>query len=224
MLPGVYLVHEEGLRLTFDSNMMELWSSCKGLKTNRGCTAHTAGLFTVLKCVFIVRSAALLLIFTWEKEGCAAQPAVTNEHQQCPGIGKQHSTIPTCHRHLKRLKLLPPVCSCSPLYMWFLLLWYQKKVGNYQRPVPESPPPSPPTSPRGTCRTFGHWTLNSFLVCELDECKHEWREGAKTKVLLRGIHCVNILAGGGAVATIYRQRERCTRGYLMRGSPLRAPG
>lgn len=64
MLPGVYLVHEEGLQLTFDSNMMELWSSCKGLKTNRGCTPHTAGLLTVLKCVFIVCSAALLLIFT----------------------------------------------------------------------------------------------------------------------------------------------------------------
>lgn len=58
MLPRVYLVHEEGLWLTFDSNMMELWSSCKVLKTNRGCTAQTAGLFTALKCAFIVRLAA----------------------------------------------------------------------------------------------------------------------------------------------------------------------
>lgn len=58
MLPRVYLVHEEGLWLTFDSNMMELWSSCKVLKTNGGCTAQTAGLFTALRCAFIVRLAA----------------------------------------------------------------------------------------------------------------------------------------------------------------------
>lgn len=54
------------------------------------------------------------------------------------------------------------------------------------------PPSSPPTTAACTYRTFGHWTLNSFLVCEFDECKHN-RRGRKNKsVIARASLCQHL--------------------------------
>lgn len=84
-------------------------------------------------------------------------------------------------------------------------------------PLLHPPPPQAHAEPLA----IGRWTAS--LSASLMNVKPKHSEGAKTKVLLRGIHCVNILAGEGAVVTIYRQRERCTRSYLTRSSPLHAP-
>lgn len=55
-----------------------------------------------------------------------------------------------------------------------------------------SPPSSPPTSAACTYRTFGHWTLNGFLVCELDECKHNQRGRKNKSVIARDSLCQHL--------------------------------
>lgn len=82
------------------------------------------------------------------------------------------------------------VCSFSPLYLPVHLPRCQ--VGNYQYLTLASPPSSPPTSTTCTYKTFGHWTLNSFLVCELDECKHNQRGRKNKSVIARDSLCQHL--------------------------------
>ena len=117
--------------------------------------------------------------------------------------------------------LLPPVSLLLPS----CLLWYQKDSGEIASTLfPCLLPLLRPSSPEAHAEplAIGRWTA-SLSAALMNVIKPKWSEGAKTKVLLQRIHCVNILAGGGAVATIYRQRKRCRGSYLTRGSPLHAP-
>lgn len=99
--------------------------------------------------------------------------------------------------HLKKSEA-PPLTSLlfvrsfSSLYLSFHPPWCQKIVGKYQEPPPVSPPSSPPTSTTCTYRTFDHWTLNSFLVCELGECKHNQRGRKNKSVIARDSLCQHL--------------------------------
>lgn len=112
------------------------------------------------------------------------------DQQQLPAS----SIAPYISGHLKELRLLPPVVALALLSMCGSASCdIKKKVGNYQHPVPVSPPPSPRTSPRSTGRTFGHWTLNGFLVCDLDDCKAQAERGRKNKsVIARDSLCQHL--------------------------------
>lgn len=141
-----------------------------------------------------------------------------------PWDGRLKPELPPPHLNVGHLKKseAPPlcsflfVCSFSPLYLSVHPSWCQKKVGKYQDPPPASPPLFSSYFQRTHIQkplAIGHWTASlSVSLVKVNTT----REGAKTKVLLRGIHCVNILAGelhkgkGGTVWTIYWQKEQRT--------------
>lgn len=163
-------------------------------------------------------------IFTWEWQGNAAVPVMTNEcwawlvacllsmqgvcsRPGCmkssvwPWDGRLKLELPPPHlnvRHLKKSEAPPLysflfVRSFSPLYL-SIHPWScpKKKVGKYHDPPLASPPSSPPTSTIRTYRTFDHWTLNSFLVFELGEYKHNQRGRKNKSVIARDSLCQHL--------------------------------
>lgn len=85
-------------------------------------------------------------------------------------------------------------------------------------------PPSP-----YTYRTFGHWTLNSFLVWELGECKHKQRGHKNKSVIARDSLCQHLSWCAPEGKRGHSQDYLLTKGsgiqgsYLMCTSPLHAP-
>lgn len=132
------------------------WSSCKVLKTNCGCTPQDY--------------LQLWNVHAWSDYLIANEhglPVFVPSQRPAPAASLQHALI---SGHLKKLRLLPPAPSCFFALALLPPVISKRQWRNCQHPFPVSPPPSPPIFPRSTCRTFGHWTLNSFLVCSLDEC------------------------------------------------------
>lgn len=84
-------------------------------------------------------------------------------------------------------------------------------MGKY--PPPVSFPSSPPTSTLCKYRTFGQWTLNSFLVCELGECKHDQRGHKNKSVIARDSLCQHLSWGApqgekGAQFSLFTDKGR----------------
>lgn len=112
--------------------------------------------------------------------GRVAETRVTSTTSKCRAPekvgGSSPLLSPVCSLFLSSVPVVPPSVMSTKKKK-------KKKVGKYQDPPPASTPSSLPTSTIRTYRTFGHWTLNSFLVCELGECKHNQR-GRKNKSVI----------------------------------------
>lgn len=119
--------------------------------------------------------------------GRVGETRVASTTSKCQAPEKVWSSSPSAPFCLFALSLL---CTCRSTLRD--VKKKKKKVGNYQDPPPASPPSPPPTSTAHTYRNFGHWTLNSFLVCEFGECKHNQRGRKNKSVIARDSLCQHL--------------------------------
>lgn len=157
-------------------------------------------------------------IFTWEWRGHPAEAVMTNERGAwlvaclwnvpgvCSRLGCMKSSVwpwdgwlkpellpPHLNvRHLKKSKLLPSAPSCwrllSSSSCHFSLSSMSYKMWMNSTLV-SSLVSSPHHHTHTHTHTLGHWTLNSFLVWLLSECKHNQSRHKNKSVISRDSLC-----------------------------------